>query len=382
MPLAPNARVFAHLMIEANQFDEAKKVLGYGFNAVRRFRGNKRAITLRDMAEHVDTIARDFKKVEQHTATLRENPDNKEANLAVGRFECFVKGNWTMGLEHLAKSSDATLGKLANDTLADPQDAEAKYRIASGWWKQGQTLQGVSKDRVLGYASGWYDKALPGLTGLSKVTAEKRLAEVKPIADSGGIGGGPVRRGPRTINLLSLIDPEQDFKSGGKWAMNNDILQCTRGGFVPKYVFPYQPPEEYDVTFVYSQPRLRNAVGVLMPNPNGGSSFAFHLGGDSGKALSLSNDAGKYRRKFPQLIQPNVKYAVVIKVRKQNINVAINGTPVIALRTDYSDLKAGSWHRIDRWQNVAIFCDDPTAFYKVELTEVTGEGALTRFPKE
>ena len=79
---------------------------------------------------------------------------------------------------HLSKGSDSQLKKLASETLAGPSGADAQFQLANGWWSQANKLEGVPSDNVKAYAGELYQSALPGLTGLSKVTAEKRLAEV------------------------------------------------------------------------------------------------------------------------------------------------------------------------------------------------------------
>jgi hypothetical protein len=160
------------------------------------------------------------------------------------------------------------------------------------------------------------------------------------------------------------------------------VLACTEGNFVPKVVFPYQPPEEYDVKVTFAQPDLRNGVGIIMPNPNGGHSFAFCVGGNSGREIALTDDQRRYSRDVPNLIRSNVKYTIIFKLRKEGVAATINGVAVLNLKTDFTGLRIDGWRRIEEWQNLAICADDPTAFYEVEVTEVTGEGAMTRFPKE
>ena len=98
--------------------------------------------------------------------------------------------------------------------------------------------------------------------------------------------------------------------------------------------------------------------------------------------MAVSNDDRRYQRRFPSLIRPNTRYVVIFKVRKGSIHATINGTPVVNMKTDYRDLKVSSWHQINKWQNLAFFVDDPAIIYQIEVTEVTGEGSLTRFPSE
>jgi hypothetical protein len=368
----------ASQLVADNRFDEAKKILGTAFAVARKLRGTDHAARLREAASNIDTIADRYQTVADAAETLKGNPADPDANLQLGRYECFEKGNWDKGLVHLTKGSDEALKKLAQQTLAKPTAADAQYQIAEGWWKAAESLKGTSQTQVRGYASHWYQEALPQLTGLNKAMAQKRVDEVQPT--TGAVGR--TKRGPRTINLLEQIDPDEDFKPKEKWAIQNGTLVCTQGSFVPKVVFPYQPPAEYDVKITFAQPDLRNGVGIIMPNPNGEVSFCFAVGGNSGREIMLSNDQRRYQRDVPNLINRNVKYSVVFKVRKAGVQATINGVAVLDLKTDFKDLKIDGWRRIDEWQNLAICADDPTVFYEVEVTEVTGEGAMTRFPKE
>jgi hypothetical protein len=366
----------AGMLIADNRFNEAKKLLGSGFNVARKIRGTDHATRLRETAESIDETAARFTSVAASIEKLKSSPNDAAANLEVGKYECFDKGNWEKGLAYLAKGSDAALKKVAEQTLAKPDEAEAQYAVAEGWWKAAEVLKGASQSRTRGYASHWYQEALPNLTGLSKAMAQKRIDEFKPSA------GSAAARGPRTINLIDQLEPDEDFKPKDKWRLDKGVLQCTQMHFVPKVVFPYQPPAEYDVKITFAQAEPRNGVGILMPNPNGNVSFAFKVGANRGTEIMLSDEQRRYRRDVQNLIRPGVKYAIVFKVRKAGVQATMNGVGVLDLRTDFSDLKVDDWTKIEDWQNLAIFCDDPTVFYQVEVTEISGEGAMTRFPKE
>jgi hypothetical protein len=370
--VADHCLTLAEVLVAENRFDDARKTLADGAVAARKIRGsNPKATALRDAAAQVQAVAETFQKVAKSAATLEKNPNDPAANLELGQFECYEKGSWPKGLAHLAKGSDAALKKLAEQTLDLPAGAEAQAEIAGRWWATGQRLKGAQQKRVLGFASSLYEKALPKLTGLSKVTAQKRIAEVEPDA------GGTAKLSARKVNLIELLEPATDFRPQDKWAITDGVLQCTQPHFVPKVVFPYEPPEEYDVTFSFSQPRLRNGVGLVLPNPNGGS-FAAHFGYEGGRSIALSSAGDKYKRSIDNLFRADVKYTVVFKVRKQGLQAVINNTPVIDMKTDFSDLQAGEWHRITEVQQIGLYADDPTNFYQVEVTEVTGEGTLTR----
>ena len=55
--------------------------------------------------------------MEKTKADLVANPDDATANLALGKYACFTKGQWEQGFAHLAKGNDSTLAELANKSL-------------------------------------------------------------------------------------------------------------------------------------------------------------------------------------------------------------------------------------------------------------------------
>ena len=362
-----------------NRFEEARKLLLDAGAVVRRLRNTARSQVHSQATQRIEQAAKAFEGVKESLAVLKTNPADPAANLAVGKFECFEKGNWPTGLAHLAKGSDPDLKKGAEQTLADPKNPEAQFAVAGLWWKTGEALgKGAPRQRTLEFASAWYAKSLPGLSGLSKATAEKRLAEVKPKGSTTVASGTktPPAAGKK-INLLSLLQPE-DFLPREKWRVANGVLECTEGNFVPKVAFPYQPGTEYDVAFTFSQPRLRNGVGLILPNPNGGKSFIFQAAFEGGSAFKLVQAEDKYVTRAAGMFRADTKYQAVVRVRKEGIQVAINGKGVINLKTDFTELENSSWHKIPDWRHIGLFADDPAVFYQAELLEVTGEGTLTR----
>mgnify|MGYP007073212215 CR=1 FL=1 len=126
--------------IAENEFTQAQRLIEYGQNALRRVRDNQRIAALRKLGESVADIEKQYRTVGQHAAKLKANPDDGDANLAVGKFECFAKGNWQVGLKHLSSGSDAMLRKLAAETLSNPGDAQSQFSVANGWWKQADKL--------------------------------------------------------------------------------------------------------------------------------------------------------------------------------------------------------------------------------------------------
>ena len=75
-----------------------------------------------------------------------------------------------------------------------------------------------------------------------------------------------------------------------------------------------------------------------------------------GRSLGLSSDDGKYRQRFPDpVIQKNVPYKVVVKVRK-GVQATVNGTVVVNVQTDFQDMKVTGNVSMNGkiWQSIAM----------------------------
>lgn len=115
---------------------------------------------------------------------LKVNPDNPDASTIVGRYLCFVQGQWDQGLPLLARGSDKPLRDLASADQSGPNDAAAMADLADRWWNlpdTARTPQAKSRQRAVH----WYEQALPNLKGEQKAQATQRLAEVKAQAAPG-----------------------------------------------------------------------------------------------------------------------------------------------------------------------------------------------------
>jgi hypothetical protein len=142
-----------------------------------------------------------YNEAKKFLETLAENPKDPEANAKVGRYRCFIKGDWKSGLPMLAKGSDAALQALATKELAGAKGADEQVSVGDGWWTLGESLTGVAKAQTQMHARTWYSQALPALKGLSKARVEKR-----------------VQSGPSAA-VASKVDPavKEAVTNGLKW---------------------------------------------------------------------------------------------------------------------------------------------------------------------
>ena len=90
----------------------------------------------------VSALQAEIAKVSAHrqevvgaAAALVSNPDDPEANRAMGEYYCLAKGDWEHGLACLAKGSDAQVRKLAEQDLRSPLSGAGEQikRAAQRW---------------------------------------------------------------------------------------------------------------------------------------------------------------------------------------------------------------------------------------------------------
>ncbi len=110
-------------------------------------------------------------------AALKAQADDANANLAVGKLEAFVRGDWAVGLPRLAMGSDPQLKSLALTELARPTGPASCMALADAWWDRSAPENGLARKHLQSHAAFWYSQAGPELSGLKKAKAEKRSRE-------------------------------------------------------------------------------------------------------------------------------------------------------------------------------------------------------------
>jgi hypothetical protein len=184
-------------------------------------------------------------------------PDDPDANGTLGRWYCFYKGDWKLGLPFLAKSGSERLKPIAEQELQSPTDAAQTVQLADQWWEIAQKETGVAADAIHLHAGELYRSAMPNLNSvLKKAAVEKRLAEVAEIRSrvgdsSSGQHSGPIifQRG-RSIDVLKLVDVARDHV-GGNWSRHGSEIICDGGaggaGGAPRIVLPVVLDGGYDL---------------------------------------------------------------------------------------------------------------------------------------
>jgi hypothetical protein len=300
---------------------------------------------------------------------LIEKPGPTDAE-AIGRYLCFVKGDWEQGLPHLIAGAKPPIKTAAEKEALKPQDAGAQVDLADLWWDVAQKEKSAwRRERIIARAKTWLDLAAPGAAGLAKVKLQKRLDDIEALQ-------------PGFINLLKMVDPGKDAVAG-VWKLDEGKLVSPLGKSI-RLEFPYQPPAEYDFRVVFSRLSGANNVSQVLSRQGKGFIWIMELGQsrcgfglcrglwitDAGNpsitpVASTQNDAGSHTS--------------VLEVRKDRVRCFFDGKLVRDHKTDYSDLSMNpDWKlRSEQLLGVATW-ESVTEFQRVDVIEVTGKGKKTR----
>ncbi len=155
-----------------------------------------------DQRDRVQAYCRRQAERQEAEASLKANPADAEAHLALGR-QCCLDDDWKGGLPHLAKGSDGEVRQLAQRDLASPAGPAEQIELADAWWTLGKARQGEDRELLLLRASHWYDRAHAKLTsGLERLKVEKRLEELAELRQRHAAGNRllhPDKDSPRDL---------------------------------------------------------------------------------------------------------------------------------------------------------------------------------------
>jgi hypothetical protein len=100
--------------VEADEYGAAERLIQVAKTFVADQAGQPIATAVENRAREVEFLAFHYNKsARDAAATLSSNPNDPAANLAMGRFQALIRGDWDRGVRLLARSNDAGLKLLA-----------------------------------------------------------------------------------------------------------------------------------------------------------------------------------------------------------------------------------------------------------------------------
>jgi hypothetical protein len=167
--------------VNDNDFDSATELA----RAVVRVSLAKKTDTLprllNELAFKLGPAKSSFEVVKKSLTDYRADPKNNEAASVVGRYLCFIKGDWDGGLPLLVRGGPETLQDIARMDLEGAGDAKAAIDLGDAWWELSKAAKiNAYREGAIDRALIWYQKAHESLpASLDKMHCRARLDEGK-----------------------------------------------------------------------------------------------------------------------------------------------------------------------------------------------------------
>lgn len=133
--------------------------------------------------KEVARLRREFAKVRYFHETLKEKPDDPEANEHVGIFYCVEKGDWDKGLKFLSKAGDRELRRTVQLDLKQPDDPAQQVALSDAWMSVATREKGRIRKAYQLRGRHWFLLARSELTLEERVAHDKQLQAVRLQAD-------------------------------------------------------------------------------------------------------------------------------------------------------------------------------------------------------
>jgi len=172
----------ADAVADAEEYELMLSVCESTRSSAQKTRQHALAKELTAKIEDLQKRQRAFHEYQAARAVMEKEPAEPAANLAAGRYQCFVKGDWNRGVPLLALGSDAALKDVAVKELRGAKSAEEQAAIGDAWWAVAETTQGSERNTLRLRAGFWYRQAEPKLAGgLAGLKIRTRLAELEKL---------------------------------------------------------------------------------------------------------------------------------------------------------------------------------------------------------
>jgi hypothetical protein len=127
--------------------------------------------TTEPFLSRIERLAKRYEGVKPAVRTLKDKPDDPQANRIVGAFWCLGKEEWKKGLPLLARSDEKALADAARMEQDEPT-APAKQAALGDAWFELANKHAEYRSAMQQRAGLWYTKALLALTDKEKERVE------------------------------------------------------------------------------------------------------------------------------------------------------------------------------------------------------------------
>ena len=360
----------------ADRFDAANTAIHAAFVAANALHDRNWRDRMESRLERLKLLQVQFGKLADMRSRLAKNPADPDANTLVGKYCCFDKGDWKVGLPMLAIGSEKAPQTLAVTELSRPSDTSEVMKLANGWWNLSQNLATTRRLRVMRHSSAIYSRFVSNLQGPQLAEARKRI-ETTELATA------------RPINLMPMIDVAQDGVRGHWKMQSNGLLAYGENGWDDSFRelrIRCQVPDEYDFRISFLAADKRNYVRMLLSHA--GHVFAWDMGQTTftnyisyyGIETVGNRDPNSSSANGP-ILDAGSSHSAVVKVRKNSIACYLDGTQLSEVKTDFANVNMmkglhNPAQSIGNGLGLGGACYNAmgsTLFTKLELVEIASE---------
>jgi hypothetical protein len=191
--ISPSLRGAAQDATAHGRFDEADAIWAAYTKLAKRAGDGKAANAAAAMRKQLAQQKKEAAQLNELIAAAKRGDALPADFEKLGRYMCFVKGEWANGLPSLAKCDSADLARVAKlelEAVLDKTPSNA-LQVAEAWVALAEGSPGTDRGAILEHAMDLYLLAIPCLEGLAKVKAQKALDELQKIAGAAAKGKGP-----------------------------------------------------------------------------------------------------------------------------------------------------------------------------------------------
>lgn len=172
--------------VERDNYDLATALGQVADDAARKSKDLPLVLTVQRERKWIAATKQNYQALKPFVDRLEKDPTDAEANLEVGKYLCYLKGDWERGLYLLAQSNDAKMRLLAQRDLSKPEAAKEQIEVGDAWWDVAGTHTDQVKVHMQQRAAFWYQQAVSSVEGLAQGKLEERIAAV-PLSPKQGV---------------------------------------------------------------------------------------------------------------------------------------------------------------------------------------------------
>lgn len=196
----------------ATEFDLAKQVATNTEEAAARITGSKSSFVKRIQTLMPSIVDRQVAHKDYMDAleTVKTESDNPAANGAIGRWLCFVQGDWNTGLDHLVKSDFTEVAKTAKTDAATSPDSDRETILAlADEWYAIKVSSDIDQAGILNRSLTWYETIEEG----ASANVKSRIVQLRAQLNRGKVNSNSTQKMGK--NLVFSLVKDKSIKIGG-----------------------------------------------------------------------------------------------------------------------------------------------------------------------